>query len=93
MKLFPPEVRAAVPPLYSQEGASDPIVHLKFFTPDSSWTWFVTEASAEGDDVLFFGFVIGLEEEWGYFALSEPDSVRGHSACRSSAISISRRGR
>ena len=25
----------------------------------------------QDDDFLFFGFVIGLENEWGYFSLSE----------------------
>ena len=77
MKLLTAELRAALPPLYSQEHAADPIVHCKFFTPDSSWTWFVTEGAPEGEEFLFFGYVIGLEEEWGYSALSELEAVRG----------------
>ena len=28
-------------------------------------------------DWLLFGYVIGLEEEWGYFLLSEIASIRG----------------
>jgi hypothetical protein len=53
-------------------------VHVKLFTPDSSFTWFVTEgAEQEEGDWLLFGFVIGLEEEWGYSLLSELASVRG----------------
>ena len=66
-----------MPPLYSQEANDNPIVHAKFFTPDSSWTWFITEGGPEGDDYIFFGYVIGLEKEWGYSALSELEKVRG----------------
>jgi hypothetical protein len=77
MELLPSELRARLPPLYSQESVSDPIVHIKFFTPDSNWTWYVTEGSPEGEDFIFFGYVIGLEKEWGYFALSELASARG----------------
>ncbi len=79
MQLLTAALRAQLPPLYSQENSQDPTVHLKFFTPDSNWTWFVTEASADEDnehDLRFFGYVIGLEEEWGYFMLSELESAR-----------------
>ncbi len=55
----------------------DPIVYAKLFTPDANWTWYVTEGSPEGDDFIFFDYVIGLEREWGYFALSDLESVRG----------------
>jgi len=71
MELLPEELRSRLPPLYSQEGCKDPVVHIKFFTPDSNWTWYVTEGSPEGEDFIFFGFVIGFEKEWGYFSLSE----------------------
>jgi hypothetical protein len=77
MQLLTPELRASLPPLYSQEGNKDPLVHAKFFTPDSSWTWLVTEGNTEEDDFIFFGYVIGHFDEWGYFALSELESVRG----------------
>ena len=77
MELLPDELRQRLPPLYSQEGVKDPIVYIKFFTPDSNWTWFVTEGSAEGEDFIFFGFVIGFEREWGYFALSELSQAQG----------------
>ena len=76
-EIFPSELRKAVPPLHSQEGVSDPIVYLKFGTVDSSWIWYVTEGSPEGDDFIFFGFVIGLDNEWGQFSLSELAEARG----------------
>lgn len=56
---------------------ADPIAYVKFFTPDAGWTWYATGGSPEGDDFLFFGYVIGVEAEWGTFLLSELLSVRG----------------
>jgi hypothetical protein len=77
MQLLTDEVRAALPVLYSQEQVKDPIVRVKFFTPWSNWTWYATEGGPEGEDFIFFGYVIGFESEWGYFALSELSSVQG----------------
>jgi hypothetical protein len=76
------DVRATVPPLHSQEGIRDPIVHLKF--AGSGWIWYVTEGSPVDDDFIFFGFVIGPEEEWGEFSLSEL------TACARSGVPITR---
>jgi len=77
MELLTEELRSQLPPLYSQESNSDPIVHIKFFTPDSNWTWYVTEGSQEDEDFIFFGFVCGFENEWGYCSLGELQSARG----------------
>ena len=77
MNLLTEELRKQLPALYSQESEDDPIVYAKFFTPDSNWTWYVTEGSAEDGDYRFFGFVRGFENEWGYFLLSELQSARG----------------
>jgi Protein of unknown function (DUF2958) len=78
MKLLTKEILAVLPPLGGQEEKPDPIVYVKFFTPDGSFTWYATEGEAQGDDFMFFGYVIGLESEWGYFRLSDLQSVRGH---------------
>jgi hypothetical protein len=77
MELLTEELRRRLPPLYSQERVRDPIVHAKFFTPDSNWTWWVTEGSPQGGDFLFFGYVCGQDDEWGYFLLSELRQARG----------------
>jgi hypothetical protein len=77
MKLLPRSERKRLPPLRAQEGAADPVAHVKFFTPDAGWTWYATEGEPEGKDFLFFGWVAGAEPEWGYFLLSELSSVRG----------------
>ena len=48
---------------------------LKFFTPDSSWTWYLTEYDPE--ERLAFGLVIGHERELGYFSFTELEQLRG----------------
>ena len=77
MELLTDKLRAGLPPLYAQENEKDPLVHIKLFTPWTGWTWYITEGSPEGDDFIFFGYVIGLEKEWGYSSLRELESVRG----------------
>jgi hypothetical protein len=78
MQLLTQEIRQKLPPLGSQDGkGGDAIAYAKFFTPSSSWTWYVTEGSPEGDDFTFFGLVEGFEKELGYFSLAELQSVRG----------------
>ncbi|MCG3203997.1 MAG: hypothetical protein KCHDKBKB_00674 [Elusimicrobia bacterium] len=75
MKLLTKEILKKLPPLYSQdEKGMEAIAYVKFFTPDSSWTWYATEF--DGDDT-FFGLVDGLERELGYFSLKELESIRG----------------
>jgi hypothetical protein len=77
MELRTKELRERLPALYGHENAgADPIVHAKFFTPDAEWTWYVTEGSPDDDDFRFFGFVEGVESEWGYFLLSDLQAVR-----------------
>lgn len=52
-----------LPRLYSQDGKGDDAIALiKFFTPDSNWTWFITEADA------IVQHKRGLDEE--YIAIS-----------------------
>jgi hypothetical protein len=76
-KFFPDDVRNSLPKLYAQDGDEDPKVYVKFFQPWGAWTWFATEGQPEGEDFIFFGYVIGLEREWGYFSLNELCSVTG----------------
>ena len=70
----PEEMRTTIPKLYTTDGESDPNVWVKLFTPDSIWTWYVIEW--DGDD-LCFGFVVGHDQDLGYFSLAEIDGVRG----------------
>ncbi len=75
-KLLTKAIEKTIPPLYSQEKVKDPIVRVKFFSPYSSWTWYVTEGQlTEEGDWRFFGLIDGHEVEWGYFMLSELEKV------------------
>ena len=74
MELLTKQLRDQIPALYATEADDDPIVHAKFFTPDSNWTWLVTEF--DGSDI-FFGYVMGHYPEYGYFSLRELEEVRG----------------
>ena len=52
----------------------------------NGWYWFATEKTGEqisvmanGDsipDTIWFGYVQGFEEEWGYFSQAEIESLR-----------------
>lgn len=76
-RLLPEKIAKKLPPLYATEGQGrNALAQVKFFTPDASWTWYAAEF--DGEDI-FFGFVIGFEREFGYFSLSELESVRGPS--------------
>lgn len=76
MRLLTEELKNRLPPLYSQEGDGEPVVQAKLFLPGTRWTWWVIEGEPRGEDFLFFGFVNGLEDEFGYFCLSELESAR-----------------
>lgn len=75
MELLPPEIRNALPKLRAQGETEDPLVYIKYFFPAGNWTWFVTEGESEGSDFLFYGYVIGLEREWGYFTLRQLEEI------------------
>ena len=84
MKLLTEELRKKLPPLYSQDGkGGKAVAYLKFFTPDSGFSWWITEGSPINDengrevDFQFFGLVDGHFKELGYFSLSELESVNG----------------
>jgi hypothetical protein len=79
MKLLTKAIENKMPKLYSTENidTNDKKIVCKFFALGSNWTWYVVEGERqENGDYLFFGLVDGLEKEWGYFSLSELDSVR-----------------
>ncbi|MCB2178400.1 DUF2958 domain-containing protein [bacterium] len=74
-ELLDKESRERLPFLYENEHLGlDALALVKFFTPDSSWTWYASEF--DGVDI-FFGLVSGLEVELGYFSLAELESVTG----------------
>lgn len=76
MKLLTKAIAAKIPPLYSQDGKGmEAIAYLKLFTPDSHWTWYVTEMDPETREC--FGLVQGFETELGYFDFNEIEELKG----------------
>lgn len=79
MKLLTEEIekRLAKYPLYSQEGnGKDAVIVCKFFNPYGRGTWYVLEGDKLPDgDWEFFGIVDIYEKEYGYFRLSELQSI------------------
>ena len=84
-ELLPKEIESVLPRISDQEGNKNPTVYAVFQFPLSGWIWFVTEGDSYEDDICFFGYVVGLEREWGYFCVSELESVdiNGNKVCRS----------
>ena len=75
MLLLTKKNRSQLPELYSQDGKGlQATAWVKFFTPDSNWTWYASEF--DGED-LFFGLVVGLDTELGYFSLRELEETTG----------------
>jgi hypothetical protein len=73
--LLDDDSRKKLPLLYSgEEHGLDALAQVKFFTPDSSWTWYASEF--DGEDI-FFGLVSGFVVELGYFSLEELKEAKG----------------
>ena len=71
-ELLPEDLRKIIPPLYSQEHDKDPMIFVVFLTLAAEYIWLVSEFDGEN---CFFGYVLGAEEEWGYFLLTELESL------------------
>lgn len=69
--------RRGIPPLYAQENEADPTVYLEMSLFLFPWRWYITECEIEAGshEILFFGYVVGFEKEWGYFRLSELEEM------------------
>lgn len=75
MELIPKELLKSIPKLYETERSLNPICHIKLFTPDAQWTWFIIEI--DDDQNICYGFVQGLENELSYFSLEELKQLKG----------------
>jgi len=65
-----------IPDLYETEGQANPLCHIKLFTPDANFTWYIIELS-KNDMNTCYGYVQGLENELGYFILEELEAIHG----------------
>jgi hypothetical protein len=79
MKLFTKEILKKLPALYTQEAHENPeaemVFYVKLFTPDSNWTWFIAEYDPQKE--IAWGYVMGLENEYGTIDIKELKEVRG----------------
>lgn len=73
--LLDQDSRKKLPKLYEGEDKGlDAEALVKFFSPDSNWTWYAAEF--DGEDI-FYGLVVGHEIELGYFSLAELEKAKG----------------
>ena len=76
MKLLTKANLKALPAQGSTIGQGmDAMAQVKFFTPDSFWTWYAVEYNPECK--LFYGLVEGFEKEVGYWGLEELETAKG----------------
>jgi len=79
LKLLTKEQEAQIPAIRSTENTPDPMVWVKWFTPDSSFTWYITERDPNTGEC--FGVTVNpasnMPWELGYFDQHEIESVRG----------------
>jgi Protein of unknown function (DUF2958) len=73
--LMPDWLAETVPAPNTTEYARDPLIHVKLFTPDAGWRWYVTEYDAE--QRLAVAFVPGAEGEWDEISLDDLAAIRG----------------
>lgn len=74
MKLLTKELLKKLPKLYEARGDPEARAIVKFFTPDSIWTWYAVEFDGQN---MFYGLVVGHFAELGYFSLSGLKKIRG----------------
>ncbi len=74
--LLPQNLLNQIPDLYQTERSINPTCHIKFFTPDSIFTWYIIEISKD-DKHTCYGLVKGFESELGYFSLKELETIKG----------------
>ena len=67
-ELLPKHILEQLPKLGETADQENPLVIVKFFYPDFSWTWYAFEF--DGKDI-FYGLVDGFEIEFGTFSLKE----------------------
>ena len=73
--LIPSWLASIIPALEATKNEPDPLVHVKLFTPDAGWMWYITEY----DDAkrLAYGFVRCQDLEMRYISLRELSALRG----------------
>ena len=71
MKLLTKALEKKIPALHSGTNTA----YVKWFAPWTNWSWLVMEYDPQTGDC--FGFVEGLEKEFGYFNIKEIENLKG----------------
>lgn len=73
--LLPKEIEKLLPPLYASEDKKkdEILVPLKIFDCGSHWTWYIYEYDPK--DKLFYAWVHGDFDEFGYVSLVELEGI------------------
>jgi hypothetical protein len=70
-QLLPEELRANIPQLGEPEDEQDPIVWVKLSSEALGTTWYIIAAQWLDTDAIFYGYVVGWDEELTYFNRSD----------------------
>ena len=79
-KLLPQDLLVKIPELgfNAETSLAEIVIHVKYFF--EPFTWLVAECEVQGDDVLFYGYVIHrgapFFSEWGSFRLKQLAEVQ-----------------
>lgn len=73
-KLMTAELADTLPGLYATDGQGEAaLVGVHYFSPYTGWDWYGIEYDAKTR--TFFGWVKGLDAEYGYFNLDELEAA------------------
>lgn len=75
MKLLTKALLKKLPSVEAAYSTKDPIVWVKFFYPDFSWTWYM--CGYDPDTEVAWGLVDGWEIEVGDFSVKELRQTKG----------------
>ncbi len=73
--LLPDDLCNRLPPLHAQDDELEPMVYARYSLAGTPLVWYVIEGQPEGQDFLFFGFVLG-RNTFRNFHLSELEAAR-----------------
>ncbi|HEY3231812.1 MAG TPA: hypothetical protein VGJ87_21460 [Roseiflexaceae bacterium] len=71
VELIPLELRAKIPQLGEASEQEDPMVWVKLTCEPAGWTWYIIAADWLSTDAIFYGYVVGWDEELTHFNQSD----------------------
>jgi hypothetical protein len=79
-KLLTKAILNKMPKLYDTENipVEEKEIIVKFFTPWTNCTWWITEGEEKDGDYIMFGLCdLGMGRSWGYVSMNELKSLKG----------------